>query len=122
MAMFLVPLGAVSLLASLALFAYTQTQDGGDTAVTVSGQVFTGSVLFAIAVVLAIAGALFIVAGLMRAVRRVVGLIATVVLLSGGGIATLVPDSVTSYVKQNCPERLRSVPAGAAVAGCSGQE
>ncbi len=100
--MILMPLGIAALVGSLITFVYTQNNGGADATATVSDHVLTGSMLYAIAAFLFVAGALFVVSAVVKAIRRFAALAATLALVTGGGIGALVPDSVSSYVNDHC--------------------
>jgi len=90
-------LAVLSAVGAVATFSYAQNAGGWDATVIVSGHVLTGPMLYAISAVLLVAAGLFVVAAVLKALRRVLAIAAVVFLASGGAIGGISPKSVTDY-------------------------
>ena len=93
-------LALLSLAGASAAFFYANNNGGTAAVLEVSGQALTGTMLYAIAALLVVAAALFVVAGVMKAIRRIVALVATIALIVGGGIGGFAPLDIAQYERE----------------------
>lgn len=93
----LLVLALLSAIGSVGLFSYTQSSGGWDATVVVNEHVFTGPALYGISVLLMLAGGLFLVGAILKAIRRVVALVAAAFIAGGGAIGGLSPKGLADY-------------------------
>lgn len=110
--MIFIVLGLIAGVAGIGMLSFVSSQGGPDAVVVViSGHVLTGYMLMLMGGLLVVAAALFVLSGLLKVIRRIAAIVALVFVLGGGGIAALVPNSVSTYVANHCPAQVQTLDA-----------